>query len=141
MPRAAADLSLQSDDPTVITTLNTTVAREHKAKAGQQQQYEDAQRQQLQEMEQDGGRGLSLEIVATRYIAAGEEIFIDDGTEWELAWDEHLKNFRKVFECFQECSQSVHYCSQNVHKVFTSFHKVFTSFHAREDSWKLLNTS
>jgi len=44
----------------------------------------------IEEMERDGGRGLSLEIVATRDIEQGEEVFIDYGRKWEEAWDQHL---------------------------------------------------
>jgi hypothetical protein len=38
-------------------------------------------------------RGLSLEIVATRDIHPGEEVFIDYGEEWEAAWDQHVQGF------------------------------------------------
>ena len=41
-----------------------------------------------------GHRGLSLEIVATRDIQAGDEIFIDYGTEWEAAWKHHLATWK-----------------------------------------------
>lgn len=43
-------------------------------------------------------RGLSLEIIATRDIHPGEEVFIDYGEEWETAWDEHIKNFEPPSE-------------------------------------------
>eukprot|EP00536_Pseudo-nitzschia_multiseries_P015474 jgi/Psemu1/246888/estExt_Genewise1.C_8940007 len=61
----------------------------------------------LDEIEQKFGRILSLEVVATRAIAPGEEVFIDYGEEWEKAWLEHLKqwhppekmaNFATVYE-------------------------------------------
>ena len=35
--------------------------------------------------------GLLMEIVATRDIAEGEEIFIDYGKEWKEAWDKHVE--------------------------------------------------
>ena len=35
--------------------------------------------------------GLLMEIVALRDIEEGEEITIDYGTEWQAAWDEHVK--------------------------------------------------
>lgn len=38
--------------------------------------------------------GLSFEYVATKDIAAGEEVFMDYGKEWEAAWDEHVKNWK-----------------------------------------------
>lgn len=34
-------------------------------------------------------RGLSLEVIATRDIKAGEEVFIDYGPNWEDAWESH----------------------------------------------------
>eukprot|EP00536_Pseudo-nitzschia_multiseries_P016873 jgi/Psemu1/328368/estExt_fgenesh1_pg.C_12720001 len=37
---------------------------------------------------------LILDVVALRDIWEGEEIFIDYGTEWEAAWDEHVKNWK-----------------------------------------------
>lgn len=39
---------------------------------------------------------LALELVATRYIEEGEEIFLDYGDEWEAAWQEHLRNWNPV---------------------------------------------
>ena len=48
----------------------------------------------IEEMKQGGGRGLSLEIVATRHIEEGEEVFIDYGIKWEEAWDHHLRNWK-----------------------------------------------
>jgi hypothetical protein len=38
-------------------------------------------------------RGLSLEIVATRDIHPGEEVFIDYGKDWEAAWERHINEF------------------------------------------------
>jgi hypothetical protein len=38
-------------------------------------------------------RGLSLEIVATRDIHVGEEVFIDYGEDWEAAWEQHVHRF------------------------------------------------
>lgn len=49
----------------------------------------------IEEMKQSQGRGLSLEIVATREIREGEEVFIDYGESWELAWDQHLEQWNK----------------------------------------------
>jgi hypothetical protein len=40
--------------------------------------------------------GLILEVVALRPIAAGEELFLDYGEEWEDAWNEHISNWRPV---------------------------------------------
>jgi len=48
----------------------------------------------IKEMERDGGRGLSLEIVATRDIEKGEEVYIDYGIKWEEAWDDHVRNWK-----------------------------------------------
>jgi hypothetical protein len=40
--------------------------------------------------------GLSLEYVAVRDIAEGEEVFLDYGEEWERAWNEHVANWKPV---------------------------------------------
>jgi len=37
---------------------------------------------------------LILDVVALRDISQGEEIFIDYGTEWEAAWEGHVKNWK-----------------------------------------------
>mmetsp|Transcript_9120 Transcript_9120/g.10562 ORF Transcript_9120/g.10562 Transcript_9120/m.10562 type:complete len:653 (-) Transcript_9120:97-2055(-) len=38
-------------------------------------------------------RGLSMEFIAKRDIYPGDEIFIDYGEEWELEWEEHVKEW------------------------------------------------
>jgi len=38
-------------------------------------------------------RGLMLEIVATRDIEIGEEVFLDYGSAWQDAWNEHIKKW------------------------------------------------
>ena len=43
-----------------------------------------------------GTRGLSLEIFATRDIEVGEEVFVDYGENWELAWERHLHSLKSV---------------------------------------------
>ena len=48
----------------------------------------------VDKMKEQEGRGLSLELVATRNIQEGEEIFIDYGIAWEQAWDEHVHRWR-----------------------------------------------
>ncbi len=48
----------------------------------------------IEEMEEIGGRGLSLEIVATSDIQEGEEVFVDYGISWEEAWDDHIENWK-----------------------------------------------
>ena len=39
---------------------------------------------------------LAFDIVATRDIAEGEEIFVDYGDEWINAWNNHVKNWKKI---------------------------------------------
>jgi hypothetical protein len=39
-------------------------------------------------------RGLSMEIVATRDIQVGDEVYIDYGPEWETAWEQHVTNWK-----------------------------------------------
>ena len=36
----------------------------------------------------------SMEIVATRDISVGDEVFIDYGREWEAAWEQHVRNWK-----------------------------------------------
>jgi len=48
----------------------------------------------LDDIANESGRGLSLEIVAKSVIEEGEEVFIDYGEEWEAAWDDHLKKWK-----------------------------------------------
>jgi hypothetical protein len=45
----------------------------------------------LDELAEKQGHGLALEIVATRDIEPGEEVFIDYGADWERAWKRHAK--------------------------------------------------
>ncbi|KAL7574065.1 hypothetical protein ACA910_015643 [Epithemia clementina (nom. ined.)] len=40
-----------------------------------------------------GVAGLAWEFVATRDILEGEEVLIDYGDEWEMAWQEHVANW------------------------------------------------
>ncbi len=40
-----------------------------------------------------GNRGLSFDVVATRDIAPGEEIFLDYGIDWENKWNDHIENW------------------------------------------------
>lgn len=38
--------------------------------------------------------GLMMEVVAIQDIEMGDEIYIDYGTEWDAAWDLHVKNWK-----------------------------------------------
>jgi hypothetical protein len=40
--------------------------------------------------------GIVMEVMATRDIRHGEEIFIDYGDEWQEAWDEYMEAFQEV---------------------------------------------
>lgn len=64
-------------------------------------------------------RMLSMEIVATRDISEGEEIFIDYGEKWEEAWLEHVQNWSKD--------------DNKVHRMWSSPQTTFELNH-----WKLL---
>ncbi|KAL3908147.1 MAG: hypothetical protein SGILL_008595, partial [Bacillariaceae sp.] len=46
------------------------------------------------ELAGQNARVLSLEMVATKPIAPGEEVFIDYGKEWEDAWNSHAKQWK-----------------------------------------------
>lgn len=41
------------------------------------------------------GRGLMMDIVATRDIVEGEEIVLDYGAEWQAAWDKHKEDYQR----------------------------------------------
>ena len=47
-------------------------------------------KQSLKELSMKPFRGLSMEIVATRDIAPGEEVLMDYGDEWDEAWKKHV---------------------------------------------------
>jgi len=40
--------------------------------------------------------GLIMEVVASRPIAPGEEVFIDYGSEWQAAWEAHTKAWKTL---------------------------------------------
>lgn len=42
--------------------------------------------------------GLLMEIVATRDIEEDEEIFLDYGSEWQTAWDEHVTSWKDALK-------------------------------------------
>ena len=48
----------------------------------------------LQELAKQDGRFLSMEVVALRDIAPGEEVFLDYGVEWEEAWKTHVQTWQ-----------------------------------------------
>lgn len=52
------------------------------------------QRMTLDELAQRGDRGLAMEVVASRPIAPGEEVFVDYGVEWERAWWRHVETWK-----------------------------------------------
>jgi SET domain len=43
-----------------------------------------------------GSAKLAMELVATREIQAGEEVFMDYGDEWEAAWQSHMASWKPV---------------------------------------------
>jgi len=45
-----------------------------------------------------GRRGLSFNVIATRDIQPGEEVFIDYGDAWEEAWKEHIRSWQPPVE-------------------------------------------
>jgi hypothetical protein len=44
------------------------------------------------DLEHEAHAGLIMELVATREIAADEEVFLDYGPAWEAAWQDYVKN-------------------------------------------------
>eukprot|EP00547_Thalassionema_nitzschioides_P012338 CAMPEP_0194259980 /NCGR_PEP_ID=MMETSP0158-20130606/44910_1 /TAXON_ID=33649 /ORGANISM="Thalassionema nitzschioides, Strain L26-B" /LENGTH=653 /DNA_ID=CAMNT_0039000001 /DNA_START=1 /DNA_END=1959 /DNA_ORIENTATION=- len=49
----------------------------------------------LEELSKQNFRGLAMEIVTTRNIAPGDEVFLDYGVEWEEAWKQHVAHWSK----------------------------------------------
>jgi SET domain len=47
-------------------------------------------------LDADPSAKLSMDVVATREILKGEEIFMDYGDEWEDAWQQHVRNWKPV---------------------------------------------
>lgn len=45
---------------------------------------------------QTHGRGLVLDIVALREISEGEEVYLDYGDDWQVAWDAHSALFESM---------------------------------------------
>jgi len=45
------------------------------------------------DIEQQFSKGLSMDIIATRDILAGEEILFDYGIEWREAWNKHVETY------------------------------------------------
>uniref|UniRef100_A0A7S4VCM2 SET domain-containing protein n=1 Tax=Ditylum brightwellii TaxID=49249 RepID=A0A7S4VCM2_9STRA len=60
--------------------------------------------EEMQEKNDNRQRGLSFEIVATRDIQPGEEIFIDYGHDWEDAWNYHVENWKPPTGDFESYS-------------------------------------
>ena len=58
----------------------------------------------LLELQQSSSSQLMLELVATRTIDEGEEIYIDYGEEWESAWLEHVKSWHPRTEDLEHIS-------------------------------------
>ncbi len=48
----------------------------------------------VDDMKRHRGKGLVLEIVATKDIPKGEEVFVDYGISWEIAWERHIKQWK-----------------------------------------------
>jgi len=53
---------------------------------------------QISEKTAAKSRGLSFEVIATRDIKPGEEIFIDYGPNWEIAWELHKNQWTPPIE-------------------------------------------
>jgi hypothetical protein len=52
----------------------------------------------LDDMAQETTGGLAFDVVATRNIEPGEEVFIDYGIEWEEAWKKHVEHWKPPTE-------------------------------------------
>lgn len=47
----------------------------------------------MDELQELDGYGIGFDLVATRDIKADEEVFLDYGTEWDMAWKNHLESW------------------------------------------------
>mmetsp|Transcript_10354 Transcript_10354/g.15666 ORF Transcript_10354/g.15666 Transcript_10354/m.15666 type:complete len:753 (-) Transcript_10354:152-2410(-) len=56
----------------------------------------------IKEMEEEGGHGLVMEVVATRDILEGEEVFIDYGQDFEEAWEIYVLDWESPYEDNEE---------------------------------------
>jgi len=61
--------------------------------------------------------GLIMEVVAKRDIHEGEELFLDYGTEWQVAWDTHMSLSKNVVP---SAKQAVHWNHEYVSRPFPS---------------------
>jgi len=87
-----------------------------------------------------GNSGLSFDVIATRNIKPGEEVFIDYGISWENAWKEHISSWnppklRSKYSSFESITeltknknirtlveQSENSYSKNIHTACFYFH-------------------
>jgi len=46
--------------------------------------------------------GLGFDVIATRNIAQGDEIFIDYGDDWVQAWEDHVQQWRTKYKDLEE---------------------------------------
>lgn len=81
----------------------------------------------LDEIAKQHSRGLSLELVATKEIGVGEEIFIDYGKEWTDAWSVHLESRKQLDD------EKVLPVSPNDHDVFNVPENQFTACYFWEE--------
>lgn len=49
-------------------------------------------------MKENTHSGLMMEIVALRDIEEGEEVFLNYGSDWQQAWDQHVKTWEKPLD-------------------------------------------
>jgi SET domain len=50
----------------------------------------------LQNLESDATAKLAFDIIATRDIKKGDEVFLDYGDAWEAAWNEHVRTWEPL---------------------------------------------
>lgn len=87
----------------------------------------------LEEMSQQPiyERGLSLEVIATRDIMPGDEIFLDYGLEWEAAWNQHVHSWEES-DYMPEPRLSVTLLNEKVERGLPLEHLVANTLHAKE---------
>lgn len=81
-------------------------ARLQWAKDGEMRHQDEVLRSSPRDMLGIASPRLYMDIVATRDIQPGEEIFFDYGEPWQAAWDQHVANFESVKDQYSPDFQS-----------------------------------
>jgi len=79
---------------------------------------QEALKMPLEELKRVPYRKLALEMVALRDIAEGEELYMDYGKEWEMAWDKHVNEWTSPTGVFADHIPVKHVMRRNNGKPY-----------------------